>query len=64
LSTPALRREVEALLDMPATAEGRVRSACHDRAAQRVSDPATVLTGRRLGVYQLKDRIGVGGMDI
>jgi serine/threonine protein kinase len=22
----------------------------------------TVLTGRRLGVYQLKDRIGVGGM--
>jgi len=30
-----------------------------------VSDPAaSVLTGRRLGVYQVQERIGAGGMDI
>jgi serine/threonine-protein kinase len=63
LSTPALRREVEALLDAPASADGVFAQPAMAAAAQPASDPAAkVLTGRRLGVYQLKDRIGVGGM--
>jgi serine/threonine protein kinase len=63
LSTPALRWEVEALLDAPASGDGVFAQPAMAAAAQRTSDPAaTDLTGRRLGVYQLKDRIGVGGM--
>jgi len=43
-----LRREVQALLDEPATTEGFL-----DRPA---------LIGRRLGVYHIQERIGAGGM--
>ena len=45
-----LRREVEALLDSPATVEGFLAVPALAAAAQMVSDAtASVLTGRRLG---------------
>ena len=55
----AMRREVEALLDTPATAEGLFATPALAVAAQVASEPvASVLTGRQLGVYQLQERIG------
>ena len=64
-----LRREVEALLATPETAEGPFAGPAVRAAAQLVSDVALgaasvapVLAGRRLGVYALKERIGAGGM--
>ena len=60
----ALRQEVQALLDAPQTAEGLfARPAA--AAVQAASEPLAtgpVVTGRRLGVYQLQARIGAGGM--
>src|SRR5687768_13910510 len=49
----ALRREVESLLEAPATAEGFLATP---------PIPRATLTGRRLGVYQVEEQIGVGGM--
>jgi eukaryotic-like serine/threonine-protein kinase len=49
----ALRREVETLLEAPVTAEGFL--------ATPALAPAS-LSGRRLGVYQLQEQIGAGGM--
>jgi serine/threonine protein kinase len=57
----ALRREVESLLASPATADGVFAGP----ALAVVPPPGampSVLTGRRLGVYQLHERIGAGGM--
>jgi serine/threonine protein kinase len=62
-SDEALRQEVQALLETPATGEGVFAGPALAMAAQLVSDPgASLLTGRRLGVYQLQQRIGAGGM--
>jgi len=49
----ALRREVQALLESPATAEGFLATP---------PIPLANLTGRRLGVYQVGEQIGAGGM--
>ena len=58
-----LRREVESLLAQPASAEGFLDTPAVAVAAQLVSDVATsVLTGRRLGVYQVQGMLGAGGM--
>jgi Tol biopolymer transport system component/serine/threonine protein kinase len=59
----ALRQEVEALFDRPGSAEGLLKSPAAAMAAQMASDPAaSTLTGRRLGVYHVQERIGAGGM--
>jgi serine/threonine-protein kinase len=57
----ALRREVEALLAV--STEGRLETPALAVAAHMVSDHAgSVLTGRRIGPYQIHARIGAGGM--
>jgi serine/threonine protein kinase/Tol biopolymer transport system component len=59
----SLRREVNALLDSPATANRFLDRDALEVAADLVSDSKTrALSGRRLGVYQLQQRIGSGGM--
>jgi Tol biopolymer transport system component len=59
----ALRREVESLLAQPASANGFLGKPAAAVAAQMVTNPgATVLTGRRIGAYQLHELIGSGGM--
>ena len=58
-----LCREVESLLAQPASASGFLDGRAVAVAAQMVSDVgASVLTGRRLGAYQVHERIGAGGM--
>jgi hypothetical protein len=58
-----LRVEVQTLLDTPVSAEGFLAAPALAIAAQMASGAASSrLTGRRLGVYQLHERIGVGGM--
>jgi Tol biopolymer transport system component len=59
----SLRREVDALLDSPATANRFLDRDALEVAAGLVSvSEMPVLSGRRLGVYQLQERIGSGGM--
>jgi eukaryotic-like serine/threonine-protein kinase len=64
-----LRQEVQALVDAPPTAQGLFAGPAVAVVARGESDTPsgpidslTVLTGRRLGVYQLQERIGSGGM--
>ena len=58
-----MRREVESLLAQPASAQRFLDGEALARAAQMVSDVgASVLTGRRLGAYQVQARLGAGGM--
>ena len=59
----SLRREVNALLDSPATANGFLDRDALEVAAGLISvSKMPVLSGQRLGVYQLEERIGSGGM--
>ena len=59
----SLRREVNALLDSPATANRFLDRDALEVAADLVSvSKMTVLSGWRLGVYQLQEQIGSGGM--
>ena len=59
----ALRREVELLLAQQASMGGFLEDPAVATAAPMVSETgSSVLTGRRLGVYQVHERIGVGGM--
>jgi serine/threonine protein kinase/Tol biopolymer transport system component len=59
----SLRREVNALLDSPATANQFLDRDALEVAARLVSvSKMPVLSGRRLGAYQLQERIGSGGM--
>ena len=61
----ALRREVESLLAQPASAEAFLAQPAAAMAAQLVSEPgASIMTGRRLGAYQIHELLGAGGMDI
>src|SRR5262245_62653034 len=58
-----LRREVESLLATSASADGRLEEPSVAVAAQMITDVGgSVLTGRRLGAYQLNELIGAGGM--
>jgi len=58
-----LRGEVETLLAQPASIPGFLEGDAVSLAAQLVSDPgASLLTGRRLGPYEVQARIGLGGM--
>ena len=59
----ALRREVESLLAQQASAGGFLEDQAVAAAAQMVSETgASLLTGRRLGAYEVHARIGAGGM--
>ena len=59
----SLRREVNALLDSPATANRFLDRDALEVAADLLSvSKMPVLSGRRLGAYQLQERIGSGGM--
>ena len=55
----SLGREVQALLDTPVTA-GFLNTPALEVVAAGGGPPA--LTGRRLGVYHVEERIGAGGM--
>jgi serine/threonine protein kinase/Tol biopolymer transport system component len=58
----ALRREVQALLDQPTSAAG-LEGLTPALVVQALGDAvATDLTGRRLGAYVVRERIGAGGM--
>ena len=61
-----LQREVESLLAQPAaSADAFLAEPAAVVAAQLVSDVgASVLTGRRLGTYQLQSLLGAGGMGV
>jgi serine/threonine protein kinase/Tol biopolymer transport system component len=59
----SLRRDVNALLDSPATANRFLEGDALQVAARMVGvSKMSVLPGRRLGVYELQERIGSGGM--
>ena len=61
----ALRREVESLLAQLASGRGLLDGPAVAVAAQMVSDiGASVLTGRRLGAYEVVAPLGAGGMGI
>jgi eukaryotic-like serine/threonine-protein kinase len=58
-----LQRAVESLLTQPASARGFLNGPTVTVTAQLGNDTgASVLSGRRLGAYQVQVRIGVGGM--
>jgi hypothetical protein len=57
----ALRQEVESLLAQPASTENFLVEPAVAMAPELMDDPAEpTLTGRRLGVYQILDLLGVG----
>src|SRR5262245_39024230 len=59
----SLRREVNALLESPATANRFLDRDALEVAAGLITVPEMpALSGRRFGVYQLHERIGSGGM--
>jgi hypothetical protein len=60
LGDPALRHEVELLLAQAASADGFLEAGAL-AAVGRTRGPS-VLTGRRLGVYEVQEQIGAGGM--
>src|SRR5215470_13023586 len=58
-----LRRSVEALLEFEAQAEEFLRSsAIADLAAQVAGELVALAPGRQIGHYEIKERIGAGGM--
>ena len=58
-----LQHEVESLLAEPASANGFLDGPVIAAATHMVSDPgASLMSGRRVGAYQVRERIGVGGM--
>src|SRR5262249_60966677 len=58
-----LRRSVEALLEFEAQAEKFLQSsAIADLAAQVAGELVTLTPGQRIGHYEIKERIGAGGM--
>jgi serine/threonine protein kinase/Tol biopolymer transport system component len=59
----SLRQEVESLLAQPASTENFLEAPAFAMAPGLIDDPAQpTLTRQRLGVYQILDLLGVGGM--
>jgi len=58
-----LRHEVESLLAQPASADGFLDGPAMAAGAHQISSlGGTMLTGRRIGVYQIQMLLGAGGM--
>jgi len=58
-----LRQQVEALLETPPTADGILAAPARTGDTELTGDMGmSVLTGGRLGAYELRERIGAGGM--
>ena len=58
----AIQAEVQSLLDQPESAAGFLGTPALEVAAQLGSPAPSLLTGRRLGVFELQGLLGVGGM--
>ena len=58
----ALQAEVQSLLDQPESAAGFLATPAMDLAAQLVSPASSLLTGRRIGVFEVQGLLGAGGM--
>ncbi|MGH7555502.1 MAG: protein kinase, partial [Longimicrobiales bacterium] len=56
----ALRRDVQALLDVSTEGQFETRSPAETPGVSDLASP--ILTGRRIGAFQIHERIGVGGM--
>jgi serine/threonine protein kinase len=60
---PGLQAAVQALLDQPEAPTGFLETPAAELAARLLSQPApSTLTGTRLGVFELQELLGVGGM--
>ena len=59
---PALQAEVQSLLDQPESAPGFPDIPVVNVAAYLLSPASSLLTGRRIGVFQVQRLLGVGGM--
>ena len=60
----ALQQEVASLLSNERDAAGFLSAPAFAAAAGIVNPDGTMLTGRRIGVYQIQTLLGAGGMDI
>jgi serine/threonine protein kinase len=58
----ALRQEVESLLEQRASSEGFLAEPAVAVAAQMTNPSGSMLTGRRIGVYEVQTLLGAGGM--
>ena len=62
-SDGGLRADVQSLLDQPASGAGFLAMPAADVAARLIATPAGApMTGRRLGVFEVHELLGVGGM--
>jgi len=61
-SDEVVRMEVESLLAQPVSAENFLGEATMAVTESPLDDPAAMLTGRRLGVHQVLELLGAGGM--
>ncbi len=59
---PELAAEVRSLLAQPESAAGFLRTPVLDVVARMVSGAHSSLTGQRIGVFELRDLLAVGGM--
>ena len=59
---PSLAAEVQSLLDQPESAVGFLAAPAMEVAAGLVSKIDSPLTGKRVGVFELQELLGVGGM--
>ena len=60
---PGLRAAVQSLLDQPNPPTGFLEAPAAEISARLLSQPgASTLSGRRLGVFELQELLGVGGM--
>jgi serine/threonine protein kinase len=58
----ALQADVQLLLDQPESAAGFLATPAMELAAGLISPADPVHTGRRLGVFELQEQLGIGGM--
>jgi Tol biopolymer transport system component len=59
---PALAAEAQALLDQPESAAGPLGTPALEIAAHRFADASSALVGKRLGAFEVRGLVGVGGM--
>ena len=57
-----LRREVESLLAQPVSADGVLATGAAVAVVPSITDTGSMRIGQRIGVYQLRSKLGAGGM--